>query len=83
MAEMRERARRAIHRVVHDDEEAARSVSAVQDDLFTDAVLAECRYAELVGALRWFCKRVDDGEIRSRETYARFQDLLRDLGEIE
>ena len=31
---------------------------------------------ELKEALRWFCNRVDAGEVRSKRTYERFKELL-------
>lgn len=39
-------------------------------------------YPKLVEALRWFCSRVEAGEVRSRVTYAKYKELLRELGEI-
>lgn len=32
--------------------------------------------AELVEGLKWFCERVESGEVRSRRTYARFRALV-------
>ena len=31
---------------------------------------------ELKEALKWFCNRVDAGEVRSKRTYERFKELL-------
>lgn len=31
---------------------------------------------ELLDALRWFCGRVESGEVRSKRTYARFKRLI-------
>jgi len=33
-------------------------------------------YGELITAMKWFCDRVDKGEVRSVKTYARFKDLI-------
>lgn len=33
-------------------------------------------FTEMVEALEWFCARVEAGEVRSRETYARFKAIL-------
>jgi len=32
--------------------------------------------SELLDALKWFCRRVDMGEVRSRKTYAKFRELI-------
>jgi hypothetical protein len=32
--------------------------------------------SELLDALKWFCRRVDMGEVRSRNTYAKFRGLI-------
>jgi len=32
--------------------------------------------SELLDALKWFCRRVDMGEVRSRKTYAKFRKLI-------
>jgi len=31
---------------------------------------------ELLEAMKWFCQRVDNGEVRSLRTYARFKELI-------
>ena len=36
----------------------------------------DIRIQELEDALRWFCSRVEAGEVRSKRTYERFRKLL-------
>lgn len=38
---------------------------------------AESQNKELIKALQWFCDRVDNREIRSKKTYAKFKELLK------
>jgi len=35
-------------------------------------------YPQLIEAFQWFCDRVDKGEVKSVQTYARFKELLAD-----
>ena len=33
-------------------------------------------YNEMLEALKWFCDRVEKGEVRSKKTYKRFKELI-------
>lgn len=33
-------------------------------------------FGEAMSLIRWFCRRVEAGEVRSKETYRRFKDLI-------
>ncbi len=35
---------------------------------------------KLIADLKWFCDRVESGEVRSKRTYARFKETLKALG---
>ena len=45
-------------------------------NIWEEVCKLKCEKAELIEALKWFCMRVEKGEVKSKLTYARFQELL-------
>lgn len=48
---------------------------------YDDYTKLEAEKSELLESIKWFCKRVDSGEVRSVKTYAKFKELINKYSE--
>ena len=58
------------------DTEITSILEVMQEYAAQECTKAEARIDELVEAMEWFVKRCENGEVRSKKTYARFKELI-------
>jgi hypothetical protein len=58
------------------ERKTSHEAEGVLRDFFNSCQIKQSDNSELLDALKWFCRRVDMGEVRSRKTYAKFRGLI-------
>lgn len=59
-----------------DDERTQIQIEFIEKLLQAQAKQIRMEKQELIDAMKWFCGRVENGEVRSKNTYARFKELI-------